>query len=173
MKSSQTTVKISVYSTTSYPVKFQQPQYSKSLSESVTIGTDVIRVQATGPAGITYSIVGGNPNTAFRVDSGTGQIQTNKELDYEKVKSYKLAVRATCNTAPQMATDVIVTVSIQDVNDNAPTFLLYTSPKTVFIDSYTPQDTTIFKVISDVLKKCSVFGSLSQHESPGRAFSEG
>lgn len=146
MKASQTTVKISVYSPTSYPVKFQEAQYSKSLSESVTIGTDTIRVQASGPAGITYSIVGGNPDTAFRVDSSTGQIQTNRELDYETVKSYKLAVRATCNTAPQMATDVIVTISVQDVNDNAPNFLLYTSPKTVIIDSYTPKDTIIFKV---------------------------
>jgi hypothetical protein len=146
VKANQTTVKVSVYSPTSYPTTFLPTKYSKSLSESKPIGTDVIRVHASGPAGITYSIVGGNPEKMFRIDSGSGQLQLNKELDYEAVNSYKLAVRAMCNTAPPTATDVIVTLSIQDVNDNTPKFLLYTDPKTISIDSYTSKDTTIFKV---------------------------
>ena len=147
VKTAQTTVKVSVYSPTSYPVKFQNSDYTKTLSESAFIGTDVTRVQASGPAAISYSLVGGNTDSTFRLDSSSGQIALNKELHYETKNSYKIAVRALCATTPNMAADVFVQVTVEDVNNHAPKFVLYQNPEVAVIDSFTPKDTKIFKVI--------------------------
>ncbi|EDO48968.1 predicted protein [Nematostella vectensis] len=143
---SQVSVTVSVITPITTPVKFAEANYAKTIQESLVIGNSVLQVTATGPAAITYSIVGGNKNDAFRIDRTTGQIAVNKPLDYEVLQSYVLNVRATCETyTPKIAAEVAVAITLTDVNDNSPVFLLYSNPTTVTVNSYTPEQTVVFK----------------------------
>jgi len=111
-----------------YPV-FQNTPYTASLSESVIIGTPVKTVTAIDADGtaafntVSYSIVGGNSQNKFSINSATGAITTQATLDFDTTTSYTLTVRATDSGAPSVTTyQTIVSVSLTDVNDNAPTF---------------------------------------------------
>lgn len=147
VKHSEASVKVSVYNSQSFGIVFQGTPYSKTLPESSTQGTNVIKVQATGPGTtIAYAIVGGNAESEFQVDSSSGQVTLAKALDYEKKSSYSLAVRALCNSSPQQAQDINVAVAVTDVNDNSPKFILSKTPEVVFIKGFTAKDTKIFKV---------------------------
>lgn len=41
-----------------------------------------------------YSIIGGNTQNSFSIDSLTGEVSLTKGLDYETARSYRLNVRA-------------------------------------------------------------------------------
>lgn len=65
----------------------------------------------------------GSDSSAFNIDSSTGKITTNSELDYETKRDYQFMVKASdggqqVNTGTQSVTVVVV-----DVNDNAPQFV--------------------------------------------------
>jgi len=148
VKQSEVSVKVSVYNSQSYGIIFKGTPYSKTLPESTAQGTNIIKIQATCPKTITYSIVGDNTDSVFQVDSNSGQITLAKSLDYESKPSYSLAVRALCNSSPQLAQDVKVAITVTDVNDNSPKFISSENPEVVVIKSFTPKDTKIFKVRS-------------------------
>lgn len=46
---------------------------------------------------VTYSIIGGNTNSAFNIDGDTGKIYTQKTLDRETTATYDLEIRAEDN----------------------------------------------------------------------------
>ena len=71
---------------------------------------------------VTYSLVD-EMESGFEIDSDTGVITANMEFDREAQSVYYLTVQASDNGVPSQLTSVtIVTVSIDDVNDNAPFF---------------------------------------------------
>ena len=80
---------------------------------------DVKEIDLGDPEAVVYSITGGNTNSAFAINSSTGEITVNdiNELDYETTTSYTLTITATQNADSTTAT---ITVNINDVNE-APT----------------------------------------------------
>ena len=94
---------------------FQQSVYSLDVREDASIGTTLLKVEATSEneRKIFYEIVNESP---FMIDRLTGQIQVKQLLDYEREKSYRLTIKAFENSLPTYA---IVFIRVIDVNDNA------------------------------------------------------
>ena len=106
--------------------KFTKPSYVASIPEDTEPGTSVITVAATDDgsgmniAKIAYSIKYGD---AFRIGRRSGVIEVNSPgVDFEKKKSYLLAVEASDDSKPPKTVVVTVNINITDVNDNEPVF---------------------------------------------------
>ncbi|XP_038055209.1 protein dachsous-like [Patiria miniata] len=73
---------------------------------------------------LTYSIIDGNIDGLFVLDSITGQLSTTGPLDREVTPQYNLTVRATDHGAGPRSGESVVTVNVLDDNDNDPVFLM-------------------------------------------------
>ncbi|EZA55262.1 Fat-like cadherin-related tumor suppressor-like protein [Ooceraea biroi] len=112
--------------------KFEKSLASFRISETALNGTNVWRANATDAdlgdnARITYSLV--TETNDFRVDPVTGVLSVFGKLDRERQEIYELRIRARDNggkgtDTPPMYSDALVRVTVDDVNDNAPTFAL-------------------------------------------------
>nr|XP_060630176.1 protocadherin beta-16-like isoform X9 [Anolis sagrei ordinatus] len=114
------------------------PVFEKSLSEmhvqennipGLLIGSiKAADLDTEQNAKLTYSLlpgnIGGGPMASYvSINSETGNIYALRSLDYEKIKDFKVTVRATDNGTPPLSSDVVVHVIITDENDNTPFFL--------------------------------------------------
>ncbi|XP_070557832.1 cadherin EGF LAG seven-pass G-type receptor 2-like isoform X8 [Ptychodera flava] len=106
------------FSQRSYEVNIPEGISPNSMIESI-IATD--RDQGTN-ADIRYSMIGGNSQGHFAIDSFNGQITVISSLDYENINSYRLVIRAQDSGRPPKSNSTHVVVNIQDVNDNEPRF---------------------------------------------------
>ncbi|XP_041110820.1 cadherin EGF LAG seven-pass G-type receptor 1 isoform X2 [Polyodon spathula] len=105
---------------------FQNFNNPVSIYEDKPIGTTVVVISAvdedTGEnARITYVMEDNIPQ--FKIDSDSGAITTQMELDYEDLASYTLAIIARDNGIPQKSDTTYVEIIVLDANDNAPQFL--------------------------------------------------
>lgn len=98
---------------TSIPT-FPQSVYSIDIREDTLIGTTVLKIEAINEnnGNIFYEFLTESP---FIIDRLTGHIQLSQTLDYEREKTYRLAVKAYEKTIPTYASIVI---RIIDINDN-------------------------------------------------------
>lgn len=73
---------------------FSQFTYDVSVSEGASVGSEVIRMDASDPEGkkILYSLVGGNELSHFRIDPNTGVVKVNEALDREDLSKYKIVI---------------------------------------------------------------------------------
>ncbi|KAK0142930.1 Protocadherin Fat 2 [Merluccius polli] len=106
---------------------FQRADYSAHVAESLTPGDAVLQVVATDQDGplhslLRYSIVDGDPRQQFSIHPRSGEISTRTGLDREQTPHYSLTVQAADEGRPPLSTAVQVTVTVGDVNDNAPVF---------------------------------------------------
>ncbi|RCN33069.1 cadherin domain protein [Ancylostoma caninum] len=99
---------------------FLRQKYVTSIDEGLTRGQIVSKVATSSrDSRITYSIVEGNTDSAFEIDS-EGVVRTSQELDYEIKDLYDLKIIATGAFPNQIKTQMIVEVN--NVNDNPPVF---------------------------------------------------
>lgn len=79
-----------------------------------------------------------NSTDYFHMDSSSGLIFMAHRLDYELVQHHNFIVRATDSGDPTLSSDVSVTVTVTDTNDNPPNFsqTLYES----FVSELAPRD---------------------------------
>ena len=109
--------------------RFSQSSYSAVIQEMSEKGSSVLQVNATDRdigenARITYHIRD-NVNTHsdwFHVDSDSGLITTNGQVDCEVDSQPWFVLVATDHGNPPLSSSVSVTVSVRDVNDKEPTF---------------------------------------------------
>ncbi|CDQ76612.1 unnamed protein product [Oncorhynchus mykiss] len=125
--SSVCSVLVSVLSVNDRPPAFQNRDYGVTVSEDVTLGTQVVRVFAASgdpkaTADIIYSIVNGNEHGMFSMDSHTGDIFVTKSLDYEASHEHYLTVQASDKGRTSQGDIATVTIYLTDVNDNSPVF---------------------------------------------------
>uniref|UniRef100_A0A3B5AFA8 FAT atypical cadherin 3 n=1 Tax=Stegastes partitus TaxID=144197 RepID=A0A3B5AFA8_9TELE len=113
---------------------FQKMSYRVVLSETAMIGTPALQVIAIDKDSeknnvVRYQIFSDVHNSTdyFHIDSSSGLILTARMLDHELVQKYDFIVRATDNGFPPLSSEVLVTVMLNDMNDNPPVFnqLLY------------------------------------------------
>lgn len=108
------------------PPLFSQQSYNAMVKENEPPGLSILTVLASdadvGLNGeVRYSIKGeANIANLFTVDSKSGLITTLSTLDYEVSTSYQFDIMANNVADLRQESTVPVTVSIQDVNDNAP-----------------------------------------------------
>ncbi|KAM5212302.1 protocadherin alpha-6-like [Hipposideros larvatus] len=107
---------------------FQQSEYEVRIFENSDNGTIVIRLNASDPdeganREISYSFNSLVPPMVidqFSIDTNTGEITIRKNLDFEKVNSYKIRIDATDRGHPPMAGHCTILVKVLDINDNVP-----------------------------------------------------
>lgn len=117
-----------------FSVNRQAPQFDKSLPTDITvredmeIGSSVFQVKAydsdTGFNGqILYSIFSGNTDSSFTIGSLSGVIRIFLLLDRERTDRYILNLTLYDLGQPQRSAWQLLTIHVEDANDNAPQFL--------------------------------------------------
>ncbi|NXW43823.1 PCD23 protein, partial [Nyctiprogne leucopyga] len=131
---STTAMTISIQDVNDNVPKFQQSYYKASVWEGQSPKTDIIQIFATdldsGLNGETeYSILSGNENATFLIDSARGILSTNTVLDHENTSSYRemasshrLVLLASDHGMPSLNSTATVLITVLDVNDNPPVF---------------------------------------------------
>ena len=135
---------------------FAIPMYNLSLSENVPKRTKVLRVQASdadsGRNGQLFFSMDDSQdaNSAFTIDSLSGDIFTLSDFDYESLskKLHKLKIIASDNGIPRKSSFVFVYISIDDQNDHCP---IFRSPQMKFwnISRNTPLGTRLTIISAD------------------------
>lgn len=131
-KTATTTVEITVLDDNDNYPQFTEKSYTTEVQEDINwLNNPVIaKVKAMDSdsamnAAVRYSLIGGNTQGHFVIDSLSGDITVVSPLDYESARSYRLVVRAQDTGSPAKSNTTQVLVKIKDVNDNDPKF--YTS----------------------------------------------
>nr|CAB3236337.1 protocadherin-16-like Dachsous [Phallusia mammillata] len=106
------------------PPRFGQTVYNFQVTENgppdERVGEVVAKdLDGNGEAKISFSL--SVPNTRFYIDSSSGVIYTTFGLDFEETQSYTFVVEA--SDGDHLATTTVY-VTVNDVNDNAPTFFI-------------------------------------------------
>lgn len=122
------TVEVTVLDINDHSPQFERSVYTADIPEDIPIGSHVLDVKATdldqGPNGRVHYFLSSSSHSMFIIDQDTGSIITTAPLDREKIASYTFEVCAT-DSSPlnPLNSTAEVTVSVQDVNDNAPFFV--------------------------------------------------
>uniref|UniRef100_A0AAY4A8E4 Protocadherin-16 n=1 Tax=Denticeps clupeoides TaxID=299321 RepID=A0AAY4A8E4_9TELE len=127
-QATHTRVVIALQDVNDNPPTFKQEFYRTSIWEGQIHSTYILFLSQafavdpdSGVNGqIDYSIVSGNHNDAFIIDSVRGILATNTVLDREIISSYKLVLQAVDRGNPPLTGTSIVSVKVVDVNDNSP-----------------------------------------------------
>ena len=123
--SSSSLVTIVVNKLNSAAPVFDMPAYNVSIPEDLSLLSTVVRVNATTTdafVGIEYSIVSGNTGAKFSINSVTGEIILSDTLSYMQQSQYTLTVRARTTGFVSNSAQVTVSITLFDVNNNAPVF---------------------------------------------------
>lgn len=127
--SATVTVTVTVLDENDNSPVFSQAHYNANVTENVPVGTTVTQIMATDAdattnAKLTYSILSGNDNGAFAIDSSTGYVVTANAIDRERQIDYLLFVDVTDNptTSLPRTNRTSLRITVLDTNDNAPTF---------------------------------------------------
>ncbi|XP_043256897.1 cadherin-related tumor suppressor [Colletes gigas] len=131
-RSSSTTVTVTVLDENDNSPVFDPRQYSATVAENASIGASVLQVSAMdrdeGANGrVRYSIAMGDDNRDFTISEDGGVIRVAKNLNFERKSRYHLTIRgedcaSEVGETPRGDT-AQVTVTVLDINDNAPVFL--------------------------------------------------
>lgn len=126
-RSNTTQLLVNVIDANDNSPRFYTSQFQEAVLESVPVGYNIVRVQAYDAdegrnAEITYTIAEREENFPLAVDPRTGWIHTTKALDREETSRYSFQVTAIDGGVPPRSASTSVVITIQDVNDNDPTF---------------------------------------------------
>ncbi|KAM4732135.1 protocadherin gamma-C5-like isoform 3-T3 [Anableps anableps] len=142
-KSGSTLLLIKILDVNDNPPVFGEPVTKVTLSENVAQGTLVTKLNATdadsgsnGEISFMFSkYTQERVLQLFSVDSKSGEIRVQGNVDYEKATSYHITVQARDGGYPAMEGSCNVIVDILDVNDNAPEVTLMSSTSSIREDS--------------------------------------
>lgn len=123
----ETKVKIVVTGENRYSPAFTALSYQVIVPENEPIGSTILTVNATdgddGPNGmVRYSISGGNERKEFGVNAISGAITIMQPLDYDLIQEYHVNITAVDLGFLPKKTVAMLTVTLTDINDNAPEF---------------------------------------------------
>nr|XP_056718409.1 protocadherin gamma-A12-like isoform X3 [Euleptes europaea] len=131
-------IPLQILDTNDNPPLFPQPSYISYLMENNQRGASVFSLKANDldweeNSRIKYSIiksqVGDFPLSSFlSINSETGIIYALSSFDYEEFREMNFLVKAQDGGSPPLSSNVSVTLSILDENDNAPEILYPSVP---------------------------------------------
>ena len=123
----QVAVVIQVTPVNEFSPQFHQSHYSETIVESARVQASVLQLMATDgdsethAHGILQYQITGLANPVFSVSS-SGQLEVAGDLDREETESYNFTVIALDHGTPPRTVAVSVTVTVTDIDDNAPVF---------------------------------------------------
>lgn len=128
--SSTALVSLTVEPVNEHDPVFSASSYQTSVSEDIAPGTSFLTVTATdedaGTDGsLSFSIVSGNSDNHFAVEETTGVIKVAGSLNRERTAVYNLTIRVLDSSAGSLnrrTAEVPLDITIDDVNDNYPSF---------------------------------------------------
>uniref|UniRef100_A0A3P9NIR3 Protocadherin Fat 4 n=1 Tax=Poecilia reticulata TaxID=8081 RepID=A0A3P9NIR3_POERE len=123
----QAKVQVYIQDINDNPPKFTKDVYQASISESAQNMTQLLRVSASDVDEnknglVRYHIVEGNEERQFMIDGSSGQVTLVGKLDYETTSSYSLKIIAADAGTVPLSSSCLLSISILDENDNAPSF---------------------------------------------------
>ena len=129
--------------------KFASEILTASVYENATVGLFITQTQAVDEdlfenSNISYSIVSGNVNDTFTINSTSAELYLNRVLDREKIMVYSLVLEAVDNGIVQLTGFATLEINVLDVNEFAPQFS--ESNYTVEIDENEPYGYSVFQV---------------------------
>ncbi|OQR72387.1 fat cadherin-related tumor suppressor-like, partial [Tropilaelaps mercedesae] len=106
---------------------FDKTRYNSVIREDTKVGEKILQIQATdadsGRNGqLSYAIVNASNYPEFGIDARSGVIALRKALDRELQSDYYFVVVARDGGEPELNETVEVSVTLSDINDNAPQF---------------------------------------------------
>lgn len=128
---------------------FTALSYQVIVPENEPINSTILTVLASdgdqGPNGIVrYMISSGNERDEFAVSSKSGAVTIQQPLDFDTVQEYRLNITATdLGFEPRQAT-AMLTVTLTDINDNAPLF--NQTSYEAFLQENSPIKSSVFQV---------------------------
>ncbi|OCT87870.1 hypothetical protein XELAEV_18021573mg [Xenopus laevis] len=142
VKTGRAIIKIIVTDINDNPPVFSKEVYEVSLMENAPVNTLVICMKATDEdegenSHIVYSFshISKAAQQIFSIDSQTGEIKTQDELDFEMTKAYEMIVEA--QDGGGLFSHAKVVIRIIDANDNAPEIILKSIMNSIPEDSST------------------------------------
>ncbi|XP_056130418.1 protocadherin Fat 4 [Lampris incognitus] len=123
----QAKVQVYIQDINDNPPKFTKDIYQASISELAQNMTQLLRVSASdvdeNKNGLVhYHVTEGNEEGQFNIDGSSGQVTLVGKLDYETTSSYSLKIIAIDAGHVPLSASCMLSISILDENDNAPSF---------------------------------------------------
>ncbi|XP_063807495.1 protocadherin Fat 3 isoform X6 [Pseudophryne corroboree] len=117
-----------------FSINRQPPQFDKSfpsdvsVKEDLPVGASVLKIKATDPDSgfngkVLYTITDGNTDSCFAIDMESGQLSVLMPMDRETTDKYLLNITVYDLGSPQRSSWRLLTIHINDANDNSPIFL--------------------------------------------------
>jgi hypothetical protein len=134
------------------PPVFPSTAIVRQIQEGIPVNTPIVTVTAEDPDSgangrVTYAIAQQEPpGNHFGIDPSVGVIHTLRAIDREAVDTFRLTVVATDGAVPpetRLSAEKLVTVIVEDVNDNAPVFV---SMSATVLPSSPNRDTLVMHV---------------------------
>lgn len=115
------------------PPNFPNTAIVRQIREGIPVKTPIVTITAEDPDSgvngkVTYAISHQDPlnhQRYFEINAVSGVINTLKEIDRESIDTFRLTVVATDQATVEtkrLSAEKIVTVIVEDINDNAPVF---------------------------------------------------
>uniref|UniRef100_UPI00398EB0C5 protocadherin Fat 1a isoform X2 n=1 Tax=Pristiophorus japonicus TaxID=55135 RepID=UPI00398EB0C5 len=129
---------------------FPELFYTFTISEIISIGTEIDLITAESDQPLVYSLVKGNTpesnmDEIFAIERNTGKLKTEKKLDHETTKWYQITVMAQYHFEEhEIVSSVDVSIQVKDENDNKPIF--DSNPYEAFVVENLPEGTTVIQV---------------------------
>ena len=147
---------------------FSESVLSVQISETRNVGSSVIQLQAVDPdtQNLTYSLIEGNNDRKFEINTRTGLISLASRLDFELRPFHSLVVVVSDGVASLPPSNVTIDVTVLDENDNSPMFS--EDPYVVSLPEDTAPGTAILTVFAndtDSTSNALIFYSIS-HTHP-------
>lgn len=123
----EVTVTLVVTGENRYSPMFTALSYQVIVPENEPLSSTIVTVNASdldeGPNGmVRYEISAGNERKEFAVDAVSGAVTILQPLDYDTVQEYHLNITAKDLGFKPRKTTAMLTITLTDINDNAPTF---------------------------------------------------
>ncbi|XP_077166775.1 protocadherin alpha-C2-like isoform X4 [Paroedura picta] len=119
------------------PPRFEEPTYSVYIPENNAPGASLCTTKAIDPdaeenASVSYSLLNGEieglPVTSYvSIQSATGNLYAVSSFDYEKLREFRIVVKAQDSGVPTLSSTVPVHIYVVDQNDHPPQILYPTS----------------------------------------------
>uniref|UniRef100_A0A8C3V4R9 FAT atypical cadherin 1 n=1 Tax=Catharus ustulatus TaxID=91951 RepID=A0A8C3V4R9_CATUS len=134
---STASIKINVKESKASQLKFTQSSYSATVPENSTEAKTIAVVTAIGNQinkPLFYHIL--NPDNRFKISQTSGVLSTTGiPFDREQQESFDVVVEVTEENKPSVVAHIVVKVTVEDVNDNAPFFVNLPYYAVVKVDS--------------------------------------
>lgn len=143
-QSSAVTVRVDIADVNDNAPQWPQDPITIQISESTEVGSSLYNFSATdadsGSNGeLRYSLLRQFPGRdIFKIDSLTGTLLLVNPVDYEQLQEHTIVVKVTdqpLNASEQLSSSVTARIIITDANDNAPKFVVPSTPNVFMSES--------------------------------------